>query len=254
MPYQFATENEDYADFASGRVFYNAPGHPTLPVRLVSEIFQRCLMLRQQNGLTELVTIYDPCCGSAYHLSTLAYLHWPEIRTILASDIDESVLHTAVRNLNLLTTTGLQTRAAAIAEMQQKFRKSSHDEAAVSLQKLAGRLERNLREHDIETAVFTADATNSQAISQGVAGQKIDIVLADVPYGQQSNWQSSDDSLAAEKSLVEPMLTALLPVLSAETVVAIIANKAQKFTHENYRRVDRFQIGKRRVVLLQKSL
>lgn len=252
MPYQFATEPEDYADFASGRVFYNAPGHPALPVRLVSELLQRCLAIRQQHGLTEPVTIYDPCCGSAYHLSVLAYLHWVEIDKILASDVDEAVLHTAVHNLNLLTTTGLQTRAAEIAEMQQKFGKSSHDEAAVSVQKLAKRLEGNLREHVIETAVFSADATNAEAISQGIAGQKIDIVLADVPYGQLSNWQSSDDLLAGEKSLVEPMLAALLPVLSPETVVAIIANKAQKFVHENYRRVGRFQIGKRRVTLLQK--
>ncbi len=251
MPYQFATDKVDYADFASGRVFYNAPGHPALPVRLVSELFQRCLAIRQQYGLTEPVTIYDPCCGSAYHLSTLAYLHWPELETILASDIDAGILDKAVRNLNLLTTTGLQNRAAEIAAMQQKFGKPSHDEAAASVRKFAQQLQRNLRDHAIETAVFTADATNSQAISQGVAGQKIDIVMTDVPYGQRSNWQSSNDTLAGEDSLVEPMLAALLSVLSPETVVAIIADKAQKFTHENYRRVGRFQIGKRRVTLLQ---
>ncbi|MFK7803274.1 MAG: hypothetical protein AB8G95_16690, partial [Anaerolineae bacterium] len=39
MPYRFATENKDYSDFASGRVFYGAPGHPVFPVRLISEVF-----------------------------------------------------------------------------------------------------------------------------------------------------------------------------------------------------------------------
>lgn len=253
MPYKFATENEDYTDYASGRVFYNVPRHPALPVRLVSETWQRCLAIRQQNGLTEPVTIYDPCCGSAYHLSVLAYLHWPQIERIVASDIDKDILYTAVRNLSLLSKTGLQNRAVEIADMQQKFGKTSHDEAAASAQRFANRLEGNLREHVIETAVFAADATDSVAIKQGLAGQKIDIVIADVPYGQRSSWQSSDESLAGEDSLVEPMLAALLPVVSHETVVAIIANKAQKFTHENYRRVERFQIGKRRVTLLQKD-
>lgn len=251
MPYKFAAENKDYADFASGRAFYNAPGHPVLPVRLVSELFQRCTAVRQQQGLTAPVTIYDPCCGSAYHLSTLAYLHWAEIESIIASDIDTAVLPTAQRNLNLLTQAGLQNRIAEIARMQQEFGKPSHDDAADSARKLAQRLQENLQDHAVKTAVFTADAANAAAIERGIAGQAIDIVIADVPYGQRSSWHTSDESLAGEMSLVEPMLAALRPVLSEETVVAIIANKTQKFAHENYRRLGRFQIGKRRVTLLQ---
>src|SRR5438128_795255 len=40
MPFKFAVERENYADYASGKVFYNLPGHPAFPVRLASEIFQ----------------------------------------------------------------------------------------------------------------------------------------------------------------------------------------------------------------------
>jgi len=42
MPYQFASESKDYSDYASGRVFYGAPGHPAFPVRSV-ERFRRQL-------------------------------------------------------------------------------------------------------------------------------------------------------------------------------------------------------------------
>ena len=38
MHYSFATEDLDYSDFASGRVLYNQPGQPALPVPLLPTI------------------------------------------------------------------------------------------------------------------------------------------------------------------------------------------------------------------------
>ena len=43
MEYKFASERTNYTDLASGNVFYSLPGHPAFPVRLASEIYQRCL-------------------------------------------------------------------------------------------------------------------------------------------------------------------------------------------------------------------
>jgi pimeloyl-ACP methyl ester carboxylesterase len=103
MPYRFAKESQDYTDYASGRVFYGLPGHPAFPVRLVSEIFQRCLAIRKAWGVSAPCVLYDPCCGGAYHLSVLAYLFWQRINSIIGSDVDERALALAARFLGSVT-------------------------------------------------------------------------------------------------------------------------------------------------------
>src|SRR5512142_1863099 len=111
MQYKYAKEQLDYSDFASGRVFYSLPGHPAFPVRLASEIFQRCLASREAIYKdSHPCTLYDPCCGTAYHLSVLAYLHGECIREVIASDIDEKAVALAKRNLGLLSMEGLEGR------------------------------------------------------------------------------------------------------------------------------------------------
>jgi 23S rRNA (guanine2535-N1)-methyltransferase len=250
MPYRFAQENRDYSDYASGRVFYSAPGHPAFPVRLVSEVFQRCQAIRQKRGLTGPVSLYDPCCGSAYHLSSLAYLHWPEIGTISGSDIDTGILPFAARNLGLLTPQGLEKRAEEIATLFKLYGKPSHAEALKSVQLFKRQLSEYSQTHSINTQLFEADATNSQQMLRGLQGRKIDIILADVPYGQQSKWQSATTEMTNE-SLLIPMLEALLPVLSPDSIVTIISDKSQKCDHPHYQRLGRFQVGKRLVIILQ---
>ena len=253
MPYKFATKNEVYSDYASGRVFYAAPRHPMLPVRLVSELFQRCQAIRNAQGQTQPATIYDPCCGSAYHLCSLAYLHWHEIAKIIGSDVDATILNAARRNLSLLTIDGLAERKGAITQMHIQHGKPSHADALVSVQHFEKQLRFNLQSHAIETAVFEANALHPNQIEAGLAGEQPDIVLADVPYGQMSGWISADSINSAQPETTH-LLTALFPNLTTQTVVAIITDKAQKCSHPNYRQLERFQIGKRRVFLLQPSL
>src|ERR1041385_4120568 len=136
MAYRFIQTREDYSDLAAGKVFHGLPGHPAFPVRLASEIFQRCLALRKDTDRTEPCVIYDPCCGGAYLLSTLGYLFWNDINRILASDIDTTVLQIAESNLALLTVDGLQRRATQLAELQARYGKPSHVEALASAQRL----------------------------------------------------------------------------------------------------------------------
>lgn len=251
MPYRFVTERQNYSDYASGRVFYGLPGHPAFPVRLASEIFQRALALREGLGSSGPCVLYDPCCGGAYHLSTLAYLHWESIGQIIASDVDAQALVVAERNLGLLTLEGLDQRIAEISEMLAKYKKLSHSAALGSVQKMRRQLLLLQATHPVATRLFVADALAPQVIAEKLAGQKVDVVIADIPYGQNSAWQIADSPPRTDLNPVEHMLTALLPVLSANSVVAIASDKQQAVAHASYRRLERFQIGKRRMFFLQ---
>jgi 23S rRNA (guanine2535-N1)-methyltransferase len=243
MVYRFAREREDYSDYASGRVFYGAPGRPVFPVRLGREIFQRC---RAIGGWGRPVVLYDPCCGSGYLLSTLAYLHGEAIAEVIGSDVDEGALAVAERNLSLLTLAGLDRRMAAIREMAAAYGKGSHEEALVSAEKFREQLLK--RKRPMGTGLFVAEATDGERI-YGMIGRRVEMVIADVPYGWRSGWQGK----AAGEGMtpVQGMLEGVRPVLVAGAVVAVAADKGQKIQHEAYRRVERFQVGKRQVVLLQ---
>ena len=251
MPYRFATENVDYSDYASGRLFYAAPGHPALPVRLVSELFQRCQAIRRKAGMADPVTIYDPCCGTAYHLAALAYLHWPEIETIVGSDINPEIVSIAEKNLSLLTLAGLEKRAAAIDDLFEQYGKQSHAEAAKSVNKFRGELKQNLEIREIETKLFVADATNATDVVNGLGSPQIDVVIADVPYGNKSEWQTAVSETTSADTMLNQMLDSLLNVLHDHSVVAIVADKGQKANHPTYKKSGRFRIGKRQMMLLQ---
>jgi hypothetical protein len=249
MPYRFVTKREDYSDFASGRVFYNAPGAPVFPVRLASEIFQRGMAVRRELGLTGRVVLYDPCCGSAYHLTALAHLHWREIAGVVAADIDAHIVTVATRNLRLLTVAGLEQRHAEIAELLARYGKASHADALQSTQRFLDQVRVHVASHAITTHSFCADATDIQSLHPHLAGWAPDFVLADVPYGQHTAWQGAHTTDDAHTPLWW-LLDALRPSLHATTVVAIAADKRQRVAHAHYARVEHFQLGKRQVVLL----
>jgi len=184
-------------------------------------------------------------------LSTLAYLHWNAIGEIMGSDVDEDILSVARRNLGLLTVEGLDRRTAEISKMLMQYKKASHEAALKSAETLRQRLLGLVETHQVEVRSFAADATDSQAVCEELAGREVDVVISDTPYGRHSSWQIADASQASTLSPAWQMLEALLPVLSLRSVIAIASDKRQKISHEGYRRLERFQVGKRRVVLLQ---
>jgi 23S rRNA (guanine2535-N1)-methyltransferase len=250
MQYKYAKASPHYSDFASGRVFYSLPGHPAFPVRLASEIFQRCVTSREsiyKNSTP--CTLYDPCCGAAYHLSVLAYLHGEHIREVIGSDIDEKAVALARRNLELLSIAGLDKRISEISRMFELYNKDSHQDALKSTSILKNRLTALTEKYSLSTRVFQASATDSETISKNIKTETVDVVFTDVPYGQHSYWHE-----ATSNKLLDPlgsMLNGLIGILSPSSIVAIVSDKQQKASHKSFQRVEQFQIGKRRVVLLK---
>lgn len=104
------------------------------------------------------------------------------------------------------------------------------------------------QEHPIRTQVFQADATDPDSLRFGLQNLPIDVLFTDIPYGLRSHWQATetDDPLA-------DMLEALAEFLNPESILAIAADKSQRFHFRHYQRLERFQIGKRQVVFLKLS-
>ena len=258
MAYRFAVERADDSVFAGGHVVQSAPGFTAYPARLACEVFRRGVALREAAGAPGPCTLYDPCCGSGHLLVTLAYLCGDRIRALVASDIDADAVRLTERNLALLTPAGLDARVAQLAALHAQYGKASHAEAldhAASLRRLL--LTRATS--PLVTRVFRADATDAAALRAHLGAHTIDLVVTDVPYGQVSAWQETAEPTGeVEGGEVEGageppawrLLDALRPALAPAAVVAVSANRQQVVRHPAYRRVDRLQIGKRRIVFL----
>ncbi len=250
MPYRFALDRPDYADLASGRVLHSAPGFPAFPVRLASEIFQRCLALRADAGLREPCVLYDLCCGTGYLLTVLAYLHGTSLSAVIGSDIDEKACELARRNLALLSRAGLDARAAELAALNQRYGKEAHREALASAQRLQARLEARGSLAPTRTAVFQADALDGVRLREQLGGEPMNIVLVDVPYGLHSQWRLGEHAGSAGEPLWA-LLEVLQSVVGATSVVAIVSDKGQKAAAAGYKRLEQFQLGKRRIAIYQ---
>jgi 23S rRNA (guanine2535-N1)-methyltransferase len=244
MEYKFASERANYADLASGNVFYSLPGHPAFPIRLASEIYQRCLALREKGSSP--CTVYDPCCGAAYHLSVIAYLHWDSVCRVIGSDINEKAVQLAERNLGLLTPAGMERRSREISAMLRLYHKESHKGALESIARLQDQVNQLSAVRPIQTCVFRADATDPASLREGLRDTMIDMVITDIPYGSHSQWEQTRASDPAWA-----MLEALLSFLSPKSILVVASDKQQKIAHEKYKRLEKLQIGKRQVVFLE---
>lgn len=249
MPYRYATEPEDYSDLSSGRVLYSLAGHPAFPIRLATEIFQRCLASREKMyGQRSACCVYDPCCGAGYQLSVVGFLHRASLRAVIASDVDSRAVQQARKNLDLLSLDGLNRRIAEIRNMVDDYGKDSHKAALESAYRLRNQIEGE-KVPLLPTNVFQASATDQETILRHVEAGSVDIVFTDVPYGQHSSWV--DVASGESVSPIEGMLTTLLALLSPSSVVAIVSDKGQRVSHLRYERIEHFKLGKRRIEILK---
>jgi 23S rRNA (guanine2535-N1)-methyltransferase len=184
VKYLFEKERRDFSGFASGAVLYSLPGTAAFPVRLVSELFQQCYSHLQQNDIgKKRVTIFDPCCGSAYHLAALGFLHPDKIEKIMCSDIDAKMVEVARKNLSLLSTKGMDERISELDTMHVKYKKESHQQALASAQKLKKSITSSL------TTVCQQDNIFSTTAFENLKNVSVDIVFADIPYGNMVHWR-----------------------------------------------------------------
>lgn len=236
MNYRYVN-NDNFEDYSSGRVLYNKSGMPNFPVRLAGEVFYRCLEYMDKK---KEITLYDPCCGSGYLVTILGLMNLKTIKAIHASDISEDALSLADKNLSLLSLEGLNNRKKQIEQMIARFGKPSHIESLKSINKFISLV----REANSNIAVktFKADILAPDALKN--KDFIADIVITDVPYGNLVSWSESSTEA------VNTLLDNLLPVLSDNSVVAVITDKRQKVNHEKYRRVEKFKVGKRLITII----
>ena len=217
----------NYDDFSSGRVLYNARGVPNFPVRLQAEIFCRARQYLEKE--TELC-VYDPCCGGGYSLTILGFLFGDHIARICGSDIDAEMIRIAENNLSLLSKEGMAKRVAEIESLYGLYHKESHYEALESCKRLGA-----INTSHIQTELFAADCT-LELPEMTVS----DIIITDVPYGNLVQWSDPD------KTPMDAMMHSLHEIASEKTVLAVCMDKKQKIVSDEWTRVEKANIGKRR--------
>jgi 23S rRNA (guanine2535-N1)-methyltransferase len=268
--YRYEVERRDYADFAGGAVLHSAPGFPAFPVRLASEALQRALALLGPAAARPL-TLWDPCAGSGYLLTVLGLLHRRRLGRVVASDVDEGALQLAAKNLSLLTADGLAARAAELERLGERFGKPGYAASAGAARRLAARLAG--AGGDLPSTVRAASVFEAGELAAVVAGLRPDVVIADVPYGEQTGWRRAgggdavlrageavDNSLASLTAGAHPphpgrgtpdMLRALATVLPAEAVVVVAARGRKVPLGNDQPAAGRFRIGTRALALVR---
>ena len=222
--------NDNFEDFASGRVLYGGRGIPNFPVRLLNEIYCRAKSYLEQK---KDIVIYDPCCGGGYALTVLGFFYNSEIKKIYGSDIDESMIAYAERNVCLLRNKDLQKRRDEIAQLYREYGKNSHKEALTSCDTLI-----NMLSQEVSSEIFKADCTRT--LPQILP----DIIITDVPYGNLVEWQN-------ENSL-DRMLEQLWVISHEKTILAVCMDKKQKINSEKWKRLEKQNIGKRKFEILKR--
>lgn len=236
MAYRYALTRENYADF-SGGVLHSAPGFPQFPVRLASEMFQRALALVPNST----ARIWDPCCGSGHLLTTLAFLHRRDITGVLGTDLDPAALILAQKNLDLLSEHGMEARSEELCARAGRLGKPAYLDAAASAQRLARRLAED--GGALPHGVAQADVFNSEQLRRALDGQRPNLVITDIPYGEQTSWDGPHAAAG-----VEGMLRSLEEVLDNGTVIAV-ATRGRKVRLDGASRpIASFRIGTRAVV------
>ena len=225
MQYKYC-ENENFEDYASGRVLYSAEGVANFPVRLVNEIFGYA---KEYSVKKHNLCVYDPCCGGGYSLTVLGLMNADVIKRLCGSDIEPKMVEVAKKNLALLSEEGLVQRYAEIKALYDMHGKSSHKDALESIERLRKKVK-----NDIATEIFTADCTDE------LPKLSPDIIITDVPYGNLVEWDSeSSDPLY-------DMLQQLACISHENTILAISMDKKQKVMHPAWIRKKKQIIGKRK--------
>lgn len=240
MAYRHATSRENSADLAGA--LYSAPGFPAFPVRLADEIFRRALAHTAGSA----AHVWDPCCGSAFLLTALALRHRRSIAEVIGTDVDPAALHLARRNLHLLSHDGMAARADELRARGERLDRPHSLAAAAGAQRLARRLAAD--GGALPRRVAQADVFDPAQLRRALDGRRPDIVITDVPYGEQTRWlgTGSADGVAG-------MVAALGEVLDDGAVIAVATRGRRVLAPGSPPRVESFRVGTRAVALWRVS-
>lgn len=232
MEYKYA-KNDNYEDFASGRVLYHVGGEPTFPVRLTLELYERCLQYSVKK--TELI-LYDCCCGGAYMLTILGLLKGNTIARLYGSDINEKSIKLAEDNLGLLTEAGIGRRRSGLEALYQQYGKESHREALESID----RLEKLLTDR-LTSSVFVRNVLEASDLTFTP-----DIIITDVPYGNMAEWNEGSGG-------INQMMDAIFNNCGRDTILCVCMDKKQKIQTDQFHRLERQVVGKRKFEIYKRS-
>lgn len=233
MAYRHALTRENYSDF-SGGVLHSAPGFPQFPLRLASEMFQRALALVPSHT----AQVWDPCCGSGHLLTALAFLHRRDITSVLGTDLDPAALALAQKNLDLLSEHGMAARSDELRARAERLGKPAYLDAAAAAQRLADRLAE--AGGALPNGVAKADVFAPDQLRRALRVQRPNLVITDVPYGEQTSWIGPDGAAG-----IDGMLRALQEVLDDDAVIAVASRGRKASSHEARRPIASFKIGTR---------
>lgn len=225
MEYKYC-DKQNFEDLSSGRVLYGNSGIPNFPVRLINEIYRRCLSYSPKDND---IRLYDCCCGGGYSLTVLGFCNQDTISAIYGSDIDDKMTAFAMKNCSLLTEKGLNKRIDELRELYQMYHKPSHEEGLKSALKLKESLK-----GDIKTVIFKADATREISLPD-----TIDIIICDIPYGNMVEWQGYGNAFAE-------MINQICRLAGKDTIIAVIMDKKQKVDDKRLKRLEKNNVGKRK--------
>lgn len=234
---------ENYEDYSSGRVLYGAPMATNFPASLSLEIYKRCSEYLIKEGNSGPYTIYDPFCGVAYSLTIIGFFNGKNIKEIIASDADKTILEFAHKNLSLLTIKGIEVRIEELNRFIEEYKKNSHKEALVSAEKL----KQKTLELSLTIEEFEFNILNSASLPKVV--NQIDMVITDLPYGKLTSWEGVDDA----GNPTQQFLNKIKDRLSKKSIVVLVFNKQQAVSYDGYTKIQAFKTGKRKVLLLRPS-
>lgn len=229
MEYLYS-KNDNYEDYASGRVIYGGKGIPNFPVRLLNEMFQRGITYL--DGHDDLV-VYDPCCGGGYSLTVLGFFHSNKIKLLCGSDIDENMVWHAKKNVSLLSTEGLNSRKAELETLYDNFGKPSHKDALSSIEVLKKQLIR-----PVKANIFVADCTKE------LPKLCPNLIITDVPYGNLVEWNDTT-TLSLDR-----MLEQLAKTSDQKIILVLSMDKKQKVNTNSWTRLEKHVIGKRKFEIM----
>lgn len=247
VQYAFESSRSHVGDLASGCVIHSLPGLTAFPVRLGSELFLHSVALLEAKGVAPPYHLYDPTCGGGYLATVLGLLHPDLIGRITLSDVSPEAIALARRNMRLLSMEGLEERRDELARLSVNTGRPSYGAATES----AGRLLARRRGDQVSLGqihLFVADITNASTVTASLAGDEVDIALADMPYGHRVQWSTAEGiSHAAELQALST-----LGQVGARTV-ALATRKGLKLNYPAFERRAKMSCGHRMLWVFERT-